>query len=126
MLFETRTLTYGHIVYLWDVDSGPEQLQVLPHLLRFKLGVEDGELCEHAHVSALQTQRSFQQSNELLKVPTVLVVADEVLQLIGVDHYVKATDLCQPKLLAIHACKTHLKSRGKKKNNKRSQNLKIT
>ena len=104
VLMRSRTDT----LYLWDVDSGPEQLKVLPHLLRFELGVEDGELGEHAHVSPLQTQRSLQQSNELLKVPPILIVADQVLQLVSVDHYVKATDLCQPKLLAIHTCKTYL------------------
>lgn len=64
------------MLYLWDVDSGPEELQVLPHFLRFELWVEDGELCEHAHVGPLQTQGSLQQSNEFLKVAAVLIVAD--------------------------------------------------
>lgn len=104
--------------YLWDVDSGPEQLQVLPHLLRLELGVEDGKLGEHAHVGPLQAQRSLQQSDELLKVPTVLIVADQVLQLISVNYYVKATDLCQSKLFTIHTCKTHLMIRGKQRSSK--------
>lgn len=102
------------LAHLWNVDTGPEELQVLPHLLRFELGVEDGELGEHAHVSALQSQRSLQQSDELLKVPAVLIVADQVLQLVGVDHYVKATDLCQTELLTIHTCKTHLRTGGRR------------
>lgn len=104
----TATQACTETLYLWDVDSGPEELQVLPHLLRFELGVEDGQLSEHAHVSPLQTQRSLQQSDELFKVPAVLIVADQVLQLIGVDHNMKATDLRQPELLTVHACKADL------------------
>ncbi|KAF3847983.1 hypothetical protein F7725_021011 [Dissostichus mawsoni] len=34
--------------------------EVLPHLLRFEFGVEDGELGEHPHVSALQPQGGLQ------------------------------------------------------------------
>lgn len=59
-------------------------------------------------MSALQTQGGLQQSNELLKVPAVLVEADQVLQLVCMDHYVKATDLCQAKFLTLHTCKTYL------------------
>ncbi|TNN66811.1 hypothetical protein EYF80_022880 [Liparis tanakae] len=101
-------MTHTHTLYLWDVDSGPEELQVLPHLLRFELGVEDGELGEHAHVGALQPQRRLQQRDELLVEPAVLIVADQVLQLVGVDHDVEAADLPQTKLLAVHAREAHL------------------
>lgn len=97
--------------HLWDVDSGPEELQVLPHLLRFELGVQNSQLGEHAHVCALQAERRLQQSDELLKVASVLVVADQVLQLIGVDHNVEAADLRQAELLAVHAGKAHLEWR---------------
>lgn len=100
-------------MYLWDVDSGPEEFQVLPHLLRFEFGVKDGELGEHAHVGPLQAQRGLQQGDELFKVPAVLIVADQLLQLVSVDHYVKAADLCQTKLLTVHACKAHLTIREK-------------
>ena len=103
------------MIYLWDVDSGPEQLQVLPHLLRFELGVEDGELGEHAHVSPLQSQRGLQQSDELLEVAAVLIVADQILQLVSVDHDVEAADLCQPELLAVNTRKAHLKVGGKER-----------
>ena len=41
--------------YLWNVNSGPEELQVFTHLLWLVLGVEDAQLREHAHVCALQT-----------------------------------------------------------------------
>lgn len=59
-------------VYLWNVDAGPEELQVLPHLLRLEFGIEYGQLCEHAHVGTLQTEGGLQHSDQLLKVTTVL------------------------------------------------------
>ena len=40
---------------LRNVDSGPEQFKMFPHLLWFVLGVEYSQLCEDAHVSTLQT-----------------------------------------------------------------------
>ena len=43
-----------HDTYLWNVYTWPEQLQMFPHLLRLVLGVEYGQLREHAHVSPLQ------------------------------------------------------------------------
>ena len=101
------------IKYLWNIDTRPEEFQVLPHLLRFEFRVQDGELGEHAHVGPLQTQRGLQQGDELLKIPAVLVVADQLLQLVSMDHYVKATDLCQTKLLTVHTCKAHLTIREK-------------
>ncbi len=66
------TINFSSAVYLWDVDSGPEELQVFPHLLWFEFRVEDGQLCEHAHVSALQPQRRLQHGDQLLEVATVL------------------------------------------------------
>ena len=98
----------GRPQHLGDVDAGPEELQVLPHLLGLELGVEDGQLGEHAHVGALQAQRRLQQGDQLLEVAPVLVVADELLQLVSVDHDVQAADLGQPELLAVHARKAHL------------------
>ena len=64
-------ITFGSL-YLWNVDSGPEELQVLPHLLRLEFGVEDGQLCKHAHVCTLQAQRRLQHGDQLLKVTAVL------------------------------------------------------
>lgn len=61
------------MTHLWNVDPRPEELQVLPHLLRLVLGVENGQLSEHTHVCSLQTQRSLQQVDQLIKIPTVLV-----------------------------------------------------
>lgn len=43
----------GELDYLWDVDTRPEELQVLWHFLGLELGVEEGQLCEHAHVGPL-------------------------------------------------------------------------
>ena len=40
--------------------------------------------------------------------PTVLVVVDQVLQLISMDHDVETTDLGQTELLSIHAGEAHL------------------
>ena len=42
----------------------------------------------------------------------VLVVVDEVLQLVGVDHDVEATDLSQSELLRVHTRETHLVREG--------------
>lgn len=81
---------------------------MLLHLLRFELGVEDGELGEHTHVGALEAQRGLQQSDELLEVSAVLIVTDQVLQLVCVDHNVQTTNLRQPKLLTVHTGEAHL------------------
>lgn len=59
-------------IHLGNVDSGPEQLQVLPHLLWLELGVENCQLCEHPHVCPLQPKRCFQHSDQLFKVATIL------------------------------------------------------
>lgn len=60
------------ISYLWNVDPGPEELQVLPHLLGLELGVKDGQLSEHAHVGTLQPEGRLQHGDQLLEVATVL------------------------------------------------------
>lgn len=60
--------------YLWNVDTRPEELQVLPHLLWFEFRVEDGQLSEHAHVSTLQPKSSLKHGDQLLKVTTVLKI----------------------------------------------------
>merc|ERR1719320_2227196 len=46
--------------HLWNVDTGPEQLQVLLELVWLVARVEDGKLGEHAHVSPFKTQGSLQ------------------------------------------------------------------
>lgn len=65
-------VAFAALAYLWNVDTGPEELQVLPHLLGFEFGVQDGQLCEHTHVGTLQSQCSLQHSDQLLKVTTIL------------------------------------------------------
>lgn len=58
--------------HLGYVDAAPEQLEVLAHLGGLVLGVEDGELREHAHVRALQPQGCLQQADQLVEVSAVL------------------------------------------------------
>ena len=43
------------------------------------LGVEDGKLGKHPHVSSFQSQSSFQQRNELVGVALSLVQSNEGL-----------------------------------------------
>lgn len=50
---------------------------MFPHLLGFEFRVEDGQLCEHAHVSTLQAQGSLQHGDQLLEVTAVLRDADK-------------------------------------------------
>ena len=58
--------------YLWNVNSGPEQLEVLPELGRLELGVEDGQLGEHAHVGALKAEGGLQEGHQLIEEALVL------------------------------------------------------
>ena len=55
-------------VHLGNVDSAPEELEVLLELFRLVAGVEDGQLTEHAHVSSLQAQAALQQRHQLIKI----------------------------------------------------------
>ena len=64
--------------YLRNIDTRPEQLEMLPHLSRLVLGVQNSQLSEHAHVSSLQTQGGLHQGDELIEVTTVLIEVDEV------------------------------------------------
>ncbi len=81
-LFTQLTLweTHQRASHLRDVDSGPEELQMFSHPLGFVFGVEDGQLSEHAHVSALQPQRRLQQHDHLLEIPTVLTHTEKTSQ----------------------------------------------
>jgi len=92
------TSDVGETANLGNVDSGPEEFQVLPHLLRFVLAVENGQLSEHPHVRPLQAKSGFQQEDKLFKVASVLVVVDELLQLIGVHYDVEPADLGETEL----------------------------
>ena len=100
-------------IYLRDVDTRPEQLQVLPHLARLVLGVEDGQLRKHAHVGPLQPQGCLHQCDELIEVAPVLVVVDQVCQFVCMDNDVQATDLGQTELLAIYTGEADLQEKGK-------------
>ena len=64
--------------HLGNVDSRPEQLQMLSHLGWLVFGVEYGQLGEHAHVSSLQAQGGLHQCDKLVEVAPVLIVVDEI------------------------------------------------
>ncbi len=69
---------------------GPEELQVLPHLLWFEFGVEDGQFCEHAHVSALQPQRRLQHGDQLLEIATVLMEEPQISITDLITHFMES------------------------------------
>ena len=46
--------------HLRDVDSGPEQLQVLHNTIRVVLRQGDAKLSEHTHMSTFETKTSLQ------------------------------------------------------------------
>eukprot|EP00123_Amoebidium_parasiticum_P016952 comp23654_c0_seq1/m.40409 comp23654_c0_seq1/g.40409 ORF comp23654_c0_seq1/g.40409 comp23654_c0_seq1/m.40409 type:complete len:589 (+) comp23654_c0_seq1:220-1986(+) len=93
---------------LGDVDTGPEELEVLHHLLGLVAGVEDCQLRKHAHVRTLQTKTGLQKGDDLIEVAPADVVVDQLLQLVGMDHNVQTGNLSQPELLGIHAGIAHL------------------
>ena len=63
----------------------------LPHLLGLELGVEDGELGEHAHVRSLQAQRRLQHGDQLLKVAPVLGRGDGRIQRSSIYNHLVVT-----------------------------------
>ena len=82
---------------------------MLTHLGWLVLGIEDGQFGEHAHMGTLQTQGGLKEQNELLKVAAVLVVVDQLLKLVGVNHNVETAHLGQTEFLAIHTREADLK-----------------
>ena len=84
--------------HLRNINTRPEEFQMFPHLGRLVLGVEDGQLCKHTHVSTLQSKCCFHESNQLIEMPLVQVVADEIVQLVSVNHDVETTHLSQTEL----------------------------
>lgn len=77
------------------------------HLLRLVLGVQNAQLGEHAHVGAFQAESRFKQVNQFLKVATILVIVDQVLQLVGMDDYMQAAHLSETELLVVDAGEAH-------------------
>mmetsp|Transcript_31357 Transcript_31357/g.52888 ORF Transcript_31357/g.52888 Transcript_31357/m.52888 type:complete len:467 (-) Transcript_31357:1669-3069(-) len=88
---------------LGDGHAGVEETDVLHELLGLVLGVEDGELSEHADVGALHVETSLDEGDELLKVAALLIVVDDLVELLGVDDDVETTDLSRAELLGIDA-----------------------
>ena len=62
-------------------------------------------------MSPFQAQSSLHEGDELIKVAEVLVVVDEILEFVGMDNDVEATDLGQSELLSIHTGETDLRER---------------
>ena len=54
-------------------------------------------------MSAFKTQRSFEKAHQFLKISSLLVVVVQVLQLVGVDHDVKAAHLRKTELIVVDA-----------------------
>ena len=67
------------------------------------------ELCEDAHVGALEADARLQESDELLEVPPRLVEGGHLLQVVGVDDDVQPAQLRQAELRLLHACIAHLR-----------------
>lgn len=52
---------FGCSQHFRDVHATPEQLQMLAHLLRLVLTVQNRQLGEHAHMSSFQSQSRFEK-----------------------------------------------------------------
>ncbi len=81
---------------------------MLAQLLGLVLGVQDGQLGEHTHVHALETQTGLQQRHELHEVPAAEVVGDQLIQLVGLHHNVETADLRKAELACVNAREAHL------------------
>jgi hypothetical protein len=108
---------YSNIItdckYLGDVDSRPEELEMFSHLGRLVLGVEYGQFGEHAHVCPLQAEGRLEEGDQLVEEAKVLVVVDEFLKFVSVDHNVETTDLSETEFLRVHTSKTDLYIHGR-------------
>eukprot|EP00128_Syssomonas_multiformis_P005980 Colp12_sorted_trinity150504_noHs@23513 len=97
----------GSAENLGDVDTRPEELKVLHHLLRAVLGVEDGKLGEHTHVGTLKAKTSLEERDKLIKVAASLIVVDKLLKLVSVDNNVETANLGKAELLSVNAGIAH-------------------
>ena len=68
------------------------------------------QLCEDAHVGALQADAGLQQRNELLEQPSPLVELRHLLQVVRVHYDVQAAQLRQPELVLLHTGVAHLRT----------------
>ena len=85
---------------------------MFPHLGGVIFGVEYSKLCEHAHVSSLQTECRLQKLDELLEEAPGLVEVNEFLQLVSVYHNVESAHLRHPELSRFYTRETHLSVKG--------------
>jgi hypothetical protein len=84
--------------HLGNVDSGPEETEVLHDTLRVVLGERIAEFGEHSHVGSLQSEASFKHTDQLVEVTVALVLLDKVGKLLGVYNEVEAADLSKTEL----------------------------
>ena len=68
------------------------------------------KLCEDAHVSTLKANSRLQQSNDLIKVATLLVELRYFLKIVGIHNDIEATQLCQSELCLLNTSIAHLQA----------------
>ena len=81
-----------------DVESAPEQLNVLHELLLLVLCVENPELRVHSLVAALEVDALLEHGDQLLEVAQTLVVGDQVHQVVHVHDDVHGAHLSEAEL----------------------------
>ena len=72
------------------------------------LGVQDGQLGEHAHVGSFQTQGGLKQTHQLFEVTSLLIIIVQVFQLVSVNHDVKAAHLSESQLVVVDTSEANL------------------
>lgn len=78
---------------LANVDAGNEEFEVLHELLRAVVGVELSQGREHALVSTLQAEARLEQSNELVRLATNLIVLHNLIELLSIHNNIQTADL---------------------------------
>ena len=74
----------------------------------FVFGIQDSQLCEHAHMCTFEAKRSLQQAHQLLEVAAILIVVDKIFKFISVHHNVQTTHLSQAELVVVHTGEANL------------------
>lgn len=69
----------------------------------FVFGIQDSQLCEHAHMRTFEAKRSLQQAHQLLEVAAILIVVDKIFKFISMHHDVQTAHLSQAELVVVHA-----------------------
>ena len=69
----------------------------------FVFGIQDRQLCEHAHMRTFEAKRGLQQAHQLLEVAAILIVVDKIFKFISMHHDVQTAHLSQAELVVVHA-----------------------